>query len=61
MGDSHIDVPDEIAKQEIDLQFLKHKDHLLEATELRQKFQYELATARDIEGNNKVAKEIDRI
>ena len=61
MGNTNTEVPDEIAKQKIDLLFIEYKDYLLEATDLRKNFQHKLATARSIERNKKVAKEIDRM
>ena len=48
------------ATLEIDKLFIKYKEYLKESIELRQTFQHELAQARAIEGNTKIATEIDR-
>lgn len=59
MEDTNTNVPDEVAKQEIDLLFRKYKDYLLEATELRQTFQHTLAKAKTLEKNGKAVKKIE--
>ena len=61
MEDTHKDLTENIAKQELNNLFTKYKAHLKNATELRQIFQYELAKRRSKEGDTKIATEVEII
>ena len=58
MNDINTNVPDKFVKQEIDKLFIRYKEYVSEATELRQSFQQALASVRAIDINTNVSKEI---
>ena len=60
MGETNTNVPDEAAKQEIKLLFLKYKEYLLEETEMHQIFQHELSRLGPLRRGG-VDKKIDRM